>query len=611
MALRRYMVLLFVAVAAYMMAGDTLLADKVLLSDVDSPYVWVENAMNEAFLAYDIQDDFRQFDQMTRQTLQSAENTYDTDLILRAHLLYLRLSPENNFSNQLIRSIDRVEALVTRQYDRDLAFDAYVAISKAATKSMIVMPQLGETALKNVLKAKSEGTIYENKETDIELGLLLGEILLNQDKTEEAYQELLTTKTLIQQLDDIDSKSTWEYALNEELFKFFKSIKDWDEAGKYKHKQLEWLKKKDSDSLKLMWQHYELVSMSKISGRKIDDPEHLKTILNFAKRHNNERLKQWTLALYREHLIQEGEYEALKQLYEKEYPEELAGLMLSQPILHCMIMGFLCEQEEKTDSAQTYYDRAEQLLTKDTRKHFASVQYRRLGMIHERHGNLEKAKEYLEKAYALADEVSYEQFALEALTQLEALLVKMGRYKEAYEYSMEKIKLEESILNWEKQRAIMRMSFSNELVLEQINEQKDYEEKKRLHARQNWLIAIILALAVIAMMMLTTAPVAEWVIEMMAFFTILSLFEFIILTIDHELHYMTGGAPLPMFGAKVFLLSILFPLHHVIEKGVIKFMKNRHRLKNPEDTATFTFKKSLRKGLAAIWPWTAPVNKDQ
>ena len=182
----------------------------------------------------------------------------------------------------------------------------------------------------------------------------------------------------------------------------------------------------------------------------------------------------------------------------------------------------------------------------------------------------------------------------------------MNNYKEAYLYSKEKTRLEESILNWEKQQAIMRMSFSNERILEQINEKKEYKQKKELHTRQNWLIAIILALAIIAMIMMTTVPVAEWVIEMMAFFTILCLFEFIILTIDHELHYMTGGAPLPMFGAKVALLSFLFPLHHLIEKGVIHYMKKRHRLKNPEDTASFTFKRTVRKGLAAIWPWTAP-----
>ncbi|MDX1685970.1 MAG: hypothetical protein R3275_12095, partial [Saprospiraceae bacterium] len=115
-----------------------------------------------------------------------------------------------------------------------------------------------------------------------------------------------------------------------------------------------------------------------------------------------------------------------------------------------------------------------------------------------------------------------------------------------------------------------------------------------------------IALAIIIMMMLSTMPVAEWVIEMMSFFTILCIFEFVILTIDHELHYATEGMPLPMFGAKVLLLSVLFPLHHVIESGVIKYMKKRNRLKDPEDTASFTFKRTIRKGLAAIWPWTAP-----
>jgi tetratricopeptide (TPR) repeat protein len=590
---------------------DTISVEKVLLSEQDSPYVWVAEQMGRAFRDYDERNDFVAFDQKAKQIILAAENTYDTDLILKSHQLYLDFSPENNLSDQLISSIERTEDLILRHNDKKLMLNGLISITEAALNSMIANPSLGEIALKNVLRAKSESTRYEDPGVDIRLGLLLGEILLNQNKTEEAYQELLAVKTMVQQIDDDEQKKRLEFDLNGILFKFFSSINDWDEAGKYKYQQIERLKKVKGDSLLLMWHYYELATMSKVSGRTLENPEQLRVILNFADRNKNERLKQWTLALYREHLIQQNEYEGLKRLYEQEYPQDLAVLKNTQPILHCMILGFMCEQEEMQDSAYQYYNRAEELLSQDKRKHFASVQYRRLGTIHERHGNLERASEYLEKAFQLAEEVSNEKFALEALEQLETLMIRMGNYKDAYLYANKKVKLEESVLNWEKQQAIMRMSFSNEQVLEQIKQQKKVEQKKQRYARQNWLIAIILALAIIAMMMMTRVPVAEWVVEMMAFFTILCLFEFVILTIDHELHDLTGGAPLPMFGAKVALLSILFPLHHVIENGVINYMKKRHRLKDPEDTASFTVKRTIRKGLATIWPWLSSKDDNE
>ena len=90
---------------------------------------------------------------------------------------------------------------------------------------------------------------------------------------------------------------------------------------------------------------------------------------------------------------------------------------------------------------------------------------------------------------------------------------------------------------------------------------------------------------------------------MLGFFNILLLFEFAILIIDSKLHHWSHGNPLPMFAAKVAILSFLFPLHHYVEHLVVKYMLEHNLIRRPS-------KKSIRQFLNKLWPWLDDDKED-
>lgn len=553
-------------------------------------------------------NDVNAFDSLHNRSIGIAEMSFDKSLTHHALKNYLD-AIDKNYGNEVLHSrIEMFIDLAEKLGDTKTLYESRISGASAAIKAMRVNNDVKELALRLAQSAKDYAFRIDDQEKQIESAILLSRAYLYQDKIEEAYDQLVLANVELHRLPTVESKKEWQYQLNGTYSDFFYMSRDWDEAGAYKIAQIEHLLDHTHiDSLELMWREYDKLVISYYSNR-LNDTKVMEEMLAFANRHGNDKLKDWTLALYRNYLIKHTKYQELRKLYQERYPEELTKLESKDPLLHCTVMGFMCEEEE-IDSSFMYYQEAERLLSGETEDNLASVQYRRLGRIYERHEKYGKARDFYEKSLEHAQNISNEAFALDALKALEALTISQGDYQAAYKYAQLKRKTEEKIMNWDKQKSILRKAFKSEVLIAEVDEHAKNQEKKARHARQNWLIAILLALSIIAMMMMTTFPVAEWVIEMMSFFTVLCLFEFVILTIDHELHYMTEGAPLPMFGAKVALLSVLFPLHHVIESGVISYMKKRKRLKNPEDTASFTVKRSIRKGLATLWPWLAPEDE--
>ena len=87
------------------------------------------------------------------------------------------------------------------------------------------------------------------------------------------------------------------------------------------------------------------------------------------------------------------------------------------------------------------------------------------------------------------------------------------------------------------------------------------------------IIISIISLFVI-LLMLGSLKVPEWIIRMLGFFSFIFLFEFIVLVADHTILEITHGEPWKILLIKIFLIAILLPIHHWIEKRVIAFLLN-------------------------------------
>ncbi len=132
-------------------------------------------------------------------------------------------------------------------------------------------------------------------------------------------------------------------------------------------------------------------------------------------------------------------------------------------------------------------------------------------------------------------------------------------------------------------------------------EKREMEKKKR-DQRQYFLIVLLIIVGVFFLVILSSLAVPEWLIEMIAFFSILSVFEFVVLVLDNNIKDITHGEPIKNFGIKMIIFSILFPLHHLIETRVTNYLKKNKLIINPKSF-------SIKKTLAKIWPWLSEKPK--
>jgi hypothetical protein len=74
--------------------------------------------------------------------------------------------------------------------------------------------------------------------------------------------------------------------------------------------------------------------------------------------------------------------------------------------------------------------------------------------------------------------------------------------------------------------------------------------------------------------------VKPWFIRTLGFISFILLFEFIILLIDHQLHVLTNGEPLPILLVKIVIIAFLLPFHHWLEHKVIHYLMRHSHVPN-------------------------------
>ena len=90
-----------------------------------------------------------------------------------------------------------------------------------------------------------------------------------------------------------------------------------------------------------------------------------------------------------------------------------------------------------------------------------------------------------------------------------------------------------------------------------------------------------------------------WFIRVVGYMGVIFIFEFSILRIDSVVHEITHHTPWKIFAIKVTLISILLPLHHIVEKQLIKFLITRRQAEGNLFSFNFEFIRRWFKKLDA------------
>lgn len=543
-------------------------------------------------------NDDNKFDSIASLALALAESSFDPDLILETNLKYLGCVKEKGERLQIRKIIKRTEGLALKKQTIKERINTWLIIAKSAANL-----GMSDDTYKFASKALNEANAENNQRYIIKAYLLLGKSLELQNHFIEAYQNYLNA---LYQTELNKHDKQYNENLNlcyGYLFDFFNSIKDFDKAAEYKNKEIEYYLNKDKvDSTKVLWVKYDLCGISIRAKIYANIENRLLQILGFADRNKNIELKDYTLSLYRTFLIETNNHKGFKELYVDKYPEELEVLRQKNPILHMRILAKIAEHDKDMFRAKDLYNKAEQLFTSNQSPIFKSNFYKRYGQFLIRKGDLREAKELFVKSYSFAKESDYLDYMLESSYYIDSISIELQNYEEAYKYA----KINKTLIQKEnslvKEKEFLRLEIDNESKQMALIQEKKENETKRKYNIQYLILTIVIILFFLLLILLSSLKVPEWLIHGLGFLSILMIFEFVILILDHKIHHLTHGAPLWIFIFKILILFVLFPLHHLVEKWIIKYMTTNQILKKPNPI-------SIKDVAQKIWPWMK--NKDQ
>lgn len=535
------------------------------INSTDEDSLKISKLFDLAFFYNDYLGDDDLADSVSSVAIQLAEMTHQPDLLFFTYNRYIETN--NLFSNNkeaLKYALKAEQSTIVKTPVKEFRNATnLVAVYLAGYKY--------DKALEYSYKALSIATASENKAWKAESYLNIGECLEGKNQKIEAFRNYLNAVSLADRIKNKDL----QIRSYQKLSHFYNLNRLYNKATQYKLLQQDLIKKlMPVDSVALVWTWYDLQEIDLNSNNNHLSEKSMQKILDFAKRWNNYRLLKFELALIRTHLIEAENIRMLYDLYYKQFPLELERLASENPGLYTRLKAYFCELENRTDSALYYFNKAELILQTHPNKILQSNFYNRFGQFLLRHEMKDKAIEKFQKSYEKAGEASYFDYMLGSSRQLESLYAGKGDFKNAYHYAALNKVLSDSLNNLSKNDQLLIMEIDHETRQREINAELEKQSDDRRHYLQYMAIIISIISLFVILLMLGSLKVPEWIIRMLGFFSFIFLFEFIILIADHNIHDITHGEPWKILLIKIFLIAILLPVHHWIEKRVVAFLLN-------------------------------------
>ncbi|HSU29327.1 MAG TPA: tetratricopeptide repeat protein [Chitinophagaceae bacterium] len=235
----------------------------------------------------------------------------------------------------------------------------------------------------------------------------------------------------------------------------------------------------------------------------------------------------------------------------------------------------------KLDSAISYFKKAEPGFEKNFDAKTCQALYEEMGECYELKGQTVLSIQYYDKAYSLLGELKDPKKESFYDRSLSGLYEQLGDYKKAFTYSKKADQLKDSLQKLSNQRDIAMVEVSNE----KKNHEKQLEliAQKKITKRNLQYMGITIAITMIFVMLIVIGmfPISPLTIKILGYFAFISLFEFIVLLLDNFLHDIAHGEPLKIWLMKIFLIALLVPFQHYLEKGLLNFIhsKKLHRVR--------------------------------
>ncbi len=451
---------------------------------------------------------------------------------------------------------------------------AYIASCKACIL-LNDMEVAGEYANKAYYYASQAGDVKLKIESMLELGYC--KELIN--KKIEAFRYYSDALFWSEKEDD----NSLRFISYGRMAGFYLLLKKYEKSKYYIKHQFEILSQHQPvDSLKLIQVDVNYAQVL-YKNNEIDQSEkYIKDILRYSYAHGYYLIKKGAFTLYRACLIENSLFSELRDLYEKQYPEEYRQLAKEDTTLYYRLNGYILEANGKPDSAALYYAMAEtRLETKNRGNLPLSNFYKRYGEFLLRHNNEKMAIQKFDSAYKYALAANYFPYLIETTHYLDSLSYLEGNVNDAYRYAGLNKMYSDKQAAVNKNEEMLQLEVENEARQQELRATLDRQATERRYNLQYTAMVIAIIGVFIVLAAFGTFRVHPTYIRILGFFSFIFFFEFIIMIADHQIHDFTHGEPWKFMAFKIVLIAILLPLHHWLEEKVIHYLVHHHMMSAP------------------------------
>jgi len=350
-----------------------------------------------------------------------------------------------------------------------------------------------------------------------------------------------------------------------------------DQALDYKKKELELCSSGNIlDSIQCFHKQLEYQDLLCNSrDDRIFDTTKVYNIIKFSKQNNCKRLYEYATAFLRTTLMNTDRIPDLRLYFLSLQPDEINQLKEKSPYIFHFLSAFDFESTNQIENAKKSFAKALEDIENRNLPDRKSYFHYKYGQFLERYGYKQEAGEQYEKSIEIARIANNLDFELEASRAADQFYNKQGALQKAYNHVCNYHQLLKKKSSMAKDQDVYRLEIETEqkIIEEKKLQEKAYKEK--LNQVQYNLIAILIFSVFIFMLIAVKFRVPIWFIRVMGYVSIIFVFEFCIIQIDHKVHEITEHTQWKIFTIKVLLISFLLPFHHWVEKKLIRFLISR------------------------------------
>jgi hypothetical protein len=193
--------------------------------------------------------------------------------------------------------------------------------------------------------------------------------------------------------------------------------------------------------------------------------------------------------------------------------------------------------------------------------------------------NIPAAISYYSKSFDLSKQTSDLSGLKNSANKLKDLYHQEGNFEKAFDYSLLYDHYKDSTDQLGKEKELALLEIGNETKRQQRDAELAEMQLQRKYNLQYMLITIVVATVFVLLLMIGMFKVSTFTIRLLGFFSLIFLFEFIILVLDKWIHSITHGEPWKSWLIKIGLISALLPIHHLLEHRLIRYLLSHHLIR--------------------------------